>query len=193
MNIGFIERLKEQVSSTIFNKDTEYVSEKYEAIGCFLPVLLSMLRGKPEWLESLTHQLNPLISEVFARNFVLKQQLLNEFGGIIPSDQIEHTLNQCIAPTLTFLQTEVDSSDSQAIMHLLETHAVSIKQALPVWAESILAPLGISLSVHPFVYQQPIPLTSFTEEEKKKGFWLPFIIFLTLAVIALVCIYIISR
>lgn len=188
MSTGFIELLKDQVSAIVLNGETEHLFEKDLAISQFLPILLSIFRNKPEWLESLTHQLNPRISELFAADPAVKQQLLNQLGNNIPSDQLEHTLNQTIAPTLNFLHTEAGSSNPQAIVHLLETHAASITQALPTWAAPVLASMGIPLLSNQTLHQQPTqvePQQYYAEEDKKKSFWLPFVIFLILAAIAL--------
>ncbi len=188
MTTGFIELLKDHVSSIVLNGETEHLFEKDLAIKQFLPILLNIFKSKPEWLESLTHQLNPRISDLFAGDPAVKQQLFNQLGNNMPADQLESTLNQTIAPTLNFLETEAGSANPQAIVHLLEKHSASIAQALPAWAAPVLASMGIPLLANQTLHQQPSnvePPQYYAQEEKKKSSWLPFVIFLILAAIAL--------
>ena len=189
MSVDFIELLKDHVSSIVLNGETEQLFEKDQAIGKFLPILLTIFKSRPDWLERLKHQLNPKISELFAGDNALKQQLLNQIGSEIRSDRLEHTLNQSLAPTLNFLETEAGAANSEAITHLLDMHSVSISNALPAWAGPILASLGIPLYTNQNLNQQPSALSNepqyYAEDDKKGSFWLPFIIFLILAAIAL--------
>src|SRR5690606_7407390 len=102
-------------------------------------------------------------------------------------EEIEHTLNRSIVPTMNFLQTEAGASSPEAISHLLETHADSIQRALPVWAGPILSALGVSPLAGQTLNQEPglAEQTIIVQEERKTGFLWPFIIFLILAALIL--------
>ena len=149
----------------------------------FYPIFLSILRARPAWIENIGQQLNPKIHELFNANPALKQQFLDQVDQSAPQDEIEHTLNRSIVPTMNFLQTEAGASSPEAISHLLETHADSIQRALPVWAGPILAALGVSPLAGQNLNQEPVlaEQTIIVQEERKTGFLWPFIIFLILA------------
>ena len=141
------------------------------------------MRARPAWIENLGQQLNPKIHELFNANPALKQQFLDQVDQSAPQDEIEHTLNRSIVPTMNFLQTEAGASSPEAISHLLETHADSIQRALPLWAGPILAALGVSPLAGQNLNQEPVlaEQTIIVQEERKTGFLWPFIIFLILA------------
>ncbi|WP_180038901.1 OmpA family protein [Acinetobacter sp. YH16052] len=183
MNIDFIERLKSDVTAIVLQGETEHLFAKDQALAQFYPIFLSILRSRPAWIENLGQQLNPKIHELFNANPALKQQFLNQLDQSAPQDEIEHTLNRSIVPTMNFLQTEAGASSPEAISHLLETHADSIQRALPVWAGPILAALGVSPLAGQNLNQEPVlaEQTIIVQEERKTGFLWPFIIFLILA------------
>jgi len=183
MNIDFIERLKSDVTAIVLQGETEHLFAKDQALAQFYPIFLSILRARPAWIENLGQQLNPKIHELFNANPALKQQFLNQLDQSAPQDEIEHTLNRSIVPTMNFLQTEAGASSPEAISHLLETHADSIQRALPVWAGPILAALGVSPLAGQNLNQEPVlaEQTIIVQEERKTGFLWPFIIFLILA------------
>lgn len=188
MSMDLISILKDNVSSIVLQGETDHLFEKDQALGQFYPIFLSILRAKPEWIQHLTQQLNPKITELFGGNGALKQQFLNQFAGQVPQDELEQTLNQSIAPTLGFLQTEAGATDPEAVTHLLDTHASSIQQALPLWAGPILASLGLSQNPTQHLHQQPetvTPVQQVIHEDKPSRSWLPLILFLVLAAIAL--------
>ncbi|MEG2265736.1 MAG: OmpA family protein [Acinetobacter sp.] len=183
MNIDFIERLKSDVTAIVLQGETEYLFAKDQALAQFYPIFLSILRSRPAWIENLGQQLNPKIHELFNANPALKQQFLDQLDQSAPQDEIEHTLNRSIVPTMNFLQTEAGASTPEAISHLLETHADSIQRALPLWAGPILAALGVSPLAGQNLNQEPVlaEQTIIVQEERKTGFLWPFIIFLILA------------
>lgn len=183
MNIDFIERLKSDVTAIVLQGETEHLFAKDQALAQFYPIFLSILRSRPAWIENLGQQLNPKIHELFNANPALKQQFLDQLDQSAPQDEIEHTLNRSIVPTMNFLQTEAGASSPEAISHLLETHADSIQRALPVWAGPILAALGVSPLAGQNLNQEPVlaEQTIIVQEERKTGFLWPFIIFLILA------------
>ncbi|MCO8069808.1 OmpA family protein [Acinetobacter lwoffii] len=183
MNIDFIERLKSDVTAIVLQGETEHLFAKDQALAQFYPIFLSILRARPAWIENLGQQLNPKIHELFNANPALKQQFLDQVDQSAPQDEIEHTLNRSIVPTMNFLQTEAGASSPEAISHLLETHADSIQRALPVWAGPILAALGVSTLAGQNLNQEPVlaEQTIIVQEERKTGFLWPFIIFLILA------------
>lgn len=183
MNIDFIERLKSDVTAIVLQGETEHLFAKDQALAQFYPIFLSILRARPAWIENLDQQLNPKIHELFNANPALKQQFLDQLDQSAPQDEIEHTLNRSIVPTMNFLQTEAGASTPEAISHLLETHADSIQRALPVWAGPILAALGVSPLAGQNLNQEPVlaEQTIIVQEERKTGFLWPFIIFLILA------------
>lgn len=183
MNIDFIERLKSDVTAIVLQGETEHLFAKDQALAQFYPIFLSILRSRPAWIENLGQQLNPKIHELFNANPALKQQFLNQLDQSAPQDEIEHTLNRSIVPTMNFLQTEAGASTPEAISHLLETHADSIQRALPVWAGPILAALGVSPLAGQNLNQEPVlaEQTIIVQEERRTGFLWPFIIFLILA------------
>ena len=183
MNIDFIERLKSDVTAIVLQGETEHLFAKDQALAQFYPIFLSILRSRPAWIENLGQQLNPKIHELFNANPALKQQFLDQVDQSAPQDEIEHTLNRSIVPTMNFLQTEAGASSPEAISHLLETHADSIQRALPVWAGPILAALGVSPLAGQNLNQEPVlaEQTIIVQEERKTGFLWPFIIFLILA------------
>ena len=183
MNIDFIERLKSDVTAIVLQGETEHLFAKDQALAQFCPIFLSILRARPAWIENLGQQLNPKIHELFNANPALKQQFLDQVDQSAPQDEIEHTLNRSIVPTMSFLQTEAGASTPEAISHLLETHADSIQRALPVWAGPILAALGVSPLAGQNLNQEPVlaEQTIIVQEERKTGFLWPFIIFLILA------------
>src|SRR5690606_13689290 len=183
MNIDFIERLKSDVTAIVLQGETEHLFAKDQALAQFYPIFLSILRARPAWIENIGQQLNPKIHELFNANPALKQQFLDQLDQSAPQDEIEHTLNRSIVPTMNFLQTEAGASSPEAISHLLETHADSIQRALPVWAGPILAALGVSPLAGQNLNQEPVlaEQTIIVQEERKTGFLWPFIIFLILA------------
>ncbi|NLZ86189.1 MAG: OmpA family protein, partial [Gammaproteobacteria bacterium] len=110
MNVDLMERLKSDVTAIVLQGETEHLFAKDQALSQFYPIFLSILRARPAWSESLSQQLNPKIHELFNANPALKQQFLDQLDQSAPQDEIEHTLNRSIVPTMNFLQTEAGAS-----------------------------------------------------------------------------------
>ena len=134
MSIDLVELVKRQVSTIALSGDTEHLFEKNAAINQFIPFLLNIFRSKPELIDSFQKQLNPRLSDIFTANPSLIEQFLQHLSGGAPTSQIEHALNQSIAPTLGVLENEAGSSDPAAISYLLNLHAARILAAVPEWA-----------------------------------------------------------
>ena len=56
MNINLIDLLKKKVSAIVLEGETEYLSEKSQALTSFFPILLSILKSQPKLIESLQNQ-----------------------------------------------------------------------------------------------------------------------------------------
>ena len=184
MNINLIDLLKKKVSAIVLEGETEYLSEKSQALTSFFPILLSILKSQPKLIESLQNQLNPRLTDIFITNPALKQQFLEQISGTVPTGAMESTLNRSIAPTLGVLEIEAGSAEPSAIVHLIETHGSAVSNALPPWALALLSALGIGTAVEHTLHQAP-EITSYkeAEEKKKSGFLLPLIAFVILAVL----------
>lgn len=182
MSMDLIALLKQNVSAIVLDGEVEHLFEKNQALNSFYPIFLSLLKAKPQLIESLKNQLNPKLSELFNANPVLKEKFLASVSGTAPNEHIENTLNKAIAPTLGFLEAEAGSSDPQAIHHLIEKHESSIANHLPVWGSAILAALGINTASATTLHQQPEHVEPVPrQEEKKSGILLPIIALLILA------------
>lgn len=180
MNINLVDLLKQKVSAIVLEGETEYLSEKSQALSNFFPILLSIFKSKPQLIGNLQSQLNPRLSDVFSTNPGLKQEFLEQVSGTVPTGAIESTLNHSIAPTLNFLETEAGSSEPSAIVHLIETHWPAVSSALPHWAPALLSALGVGLASDHSLHQAP-ETHVVVEEKKKSNFLLPLIGFIILA------------
>ncbi|TCB46855.1 OmpA family protein [Acinetobacter terrestris] len=184
MNINLIDLLKQKVSAIVLEGETEYLSEKSQALSSFFPILLALFKSKPELIGNLQSQLNPRLSDIFATYPDLKQQFLEQISGTVPTATIESTLNHSIAPTLGFLESEAGSSEPSAIAHLIETHWPAVSSALPHWAPALLSALGVSIAAGHALHQAPaVEPYRAVEEKKKSSFLLPLIAFIILAVL----------
>ncbi|MEG1856247.1 MAG: OmpA family protein [Acinetobacter sp.] len=182
MNINLIDLLKQKVSAIVLEGETEYLSEKSQALSSFFPILLALFKSKPELIGNLQSQLNPRLSDIFATHPDLKQQFLEQVSGTVPTGTIESTLNRSIAPTLGFLESEAGSSEPSAIAHLIETHWPAVSSALPHWAPALLSALGVSIASGHALHQAPaVEPYRAVEEKKKSSFLLPLIAFIILA------------
>lgn len=180
MNINLIDLLKQKVSAIVLEGETEYLSEKSQALSSFFPILLAIFKSKPELIGNLQSQLNPRLSDVFSTNPGLKEEFLEQVSGTVPTGAIESTLNHSIAPTLNFLETEAGSSEPSAIVHLIETHWPAVSSASPHWAPVLLSALGVGLASGHSLHQAP-ETHVVVEEKKKPSFLLPLIGFIILA------------
>ncbi|HBG83303.1 MAG TPA: hypothetical protein DDX00_05915, partial [Acinetobacter radioresistens] len=118
MSINFIELLRQKVSAIVLEGETTYLVEKSDALAQFYPVLLAILKARPELIPSLENQLNPTLNELFGHHIALKEQFLNQVSGSIPHLETERILNQSITPTMAVLIEEAGSPDPEAIRHL---------------------------------------------------------------------------
>lgn len=182
MNINLIDLLKQKVSAIVLEGETEYLSEKSQALSSFFPILLALFKSKQELIGNLQSQLNPRLSDIFVAHPDLKQQFLDQISGTVPTATIESTLNHSIAPTLGFLESEAGSSEPSAIAHLIETHWPAVSNALPHWAPALLSALGVSIASGHALHQAPaVEPYRAVEEKKKSSFLLPLIAFIILA------------
>ena len=129
MNMNLIDLLKQKVSAMVLEGETTHLSEKSQALSNFLPILLSILKAKPDLITNLQHQLNPRLGDIFNINPTLKQEFLQQISGTVPTETIESTLNRSIAPTLGVLEDEAGSSEPSAIIHLIETQWPAVTSA----------------------------------------------------------------
>lgn len=187
MNINLIELLRQKVSAIVLEGETEYLSEKSQALSSFFPILLSIFKSRPALIDTLQNQLNPRLEDIFTSNPTLKPQFLEQISGTVPTSTIENTLNRAIAPTLNFLENEAGSAEPSAIVHLIDTHWQDIDSALPHWGAVFLSALGVAAvadhSLHQAPVVEPYPIV---EEKKKSGFLLPIIgLIILIALLAL--------
>lgn len=182
MNTNLIDLLKQKVSAIVLEGETEYLSEKSQALSSFFPILLSLFKSKPELVKNLQSQLNPRLTDIFATHPDLKQEFLEQVSGTVPTGAIESTLNRSISPTLGFLEAEAGSSEPSAIAHLIERHWSAVSSALPHWAAALLSALGVGIASGRTLHQAPEAEPYRAVEEKKKSkFLLPLIVFIVLA------------
>lgn len=190
MSTDLIEQLKEHVSTIVLKGETEHVFEKDQILSQFYPVLLTLLKSKPHLIETLSQQLNPNLSSLFDGNAASKNQFVSQFSSALPAASTESVLEQSIAPTLNYLRAEAGSGSPESVVHLIQQNTAAINQYLPVWAAPLLASLGI-----PLLRDQDMPQyhsenehpteVSEVEREMGKRSWIPFIVLLALALIAL--------
>ena len=64
MNI--IELLKERVTTKVLQGDLQFQDEKIGALSAFYPILLSVLKSKPELINTLQQNLNPRLGDIFS-------------------------------------------------------------------------------------------------------------------------------
>ena len=153
--MDLIQILKERVIPIVLNQeqlnqnnvieDPNTTNEKKTTLGIFFPILLFILRSKPELISALQDNLNPRLSDVFGHNEKVKETLLSSLQQSLPKAEIEKLLNRSIAPTLSVLEDLAGSNHQQDILHYLNQNRELIRGTLPVWALSILSALGISL------------------------------------------------
>ncbi|MEJ2897987.1 OmpA family protein [Acinetobacter sp. NS-4] len=182
MNMNLIDLLKQKVSAMVLEGEATHLSEKNQALSSFFPILLSILKSKPDLITNLQHQLNPRLGDIFNINPTLKQEFLQQISGTVPTETIESTLNRAIAPTLGVLEDEAGSSEPSAIIHLIETQWPAVTSALPHWAPALLSALGINTASGQTLHQAPsVDPYRVPEEKRKSGFLIPLIVFLILA------------
>ena len=144
MNI--IELLKQQVTAKVLQGDNEFQDEKIGALSTFYPILLSILKSKPELITTLQQNLNPRLGDVFNHNPEAVQHFLGLIDGNAPVQHIENTLNHSIAPTLAVLADQAGTDDKHGIFDFIKSQWDYIQGALPVWATGLFSTLGLSVA-----------------------------------------------
>lgn len=181
---NLIELLKQHVSVIVLNGETSYLPEKGIALNNFYPIFLSILKAKPNLIEGLENHLNPRLGDLFTSHPVLKSQFLDAIRGNAPASEIESVLSKSILPTLGFLENQAGSSDPDTVVHFIDTQQDAVHSALPSWAGTLLAALGVNTAMG----QTAQPSSEITErapvQEKKTTSLLPIIAIILLGLIA---------
>ena len=143
MNI--IELLKQQVTSKVLQGDNQFQDEKIGALYAFYPILLSVLKSKPELITTLQQNLNPRLADVFSHHSESVDKFLGLVSGNAPVQEVEKTLNHSIAPSLSLLADQAGSDDKHGIFELIKAQWGNIESALPAWAGGLFTTLGLSV------------------------------------------------
>lgn len=183
MLTNIIELLQQQVTPMVLQSETEHLLEKKHALDNFYPILLSLLKDKPEYISELQNHLNPRLNDIFTSHTSLKEKFIEAIGATAPPSEIEETLNHAIAPTIGVLETQAGSSNQHSIELFLQQHATDIAVALPLWAKPLLAALGVNTLVGQTVHQSPSS-TSYIGAEKSTRWWVPV---LFIVILGLIC------
>lgn len=180
MTLNIIDMLTQKVSALVLDGESEFVTEKSQALAAFYPIVLTLLKSKPDLIKTLQNQLNPRIADLFSSNSTLKKQFLQHLGGSVPAEQTENTLNRAITPLLSLLENEAGTADSNGLVKFLNSQWGNIQSKLPGWATPLLAGLGVtSLTSAQESFVEP--LVSKLKDEKRSSFILPLLALLVLA------------
>ena len=181
MQIDLVELIKQIVSEIVLDGQSQFLTEKQNALDQFYPILLSVLHRQPQLITQFQQQLSPPLSDVFNLHPASQQRFIDDVRGEAPSEQIEHTLSQAIAPTLEVLATEAGSHDAEAIADLLTSQNETIYALLP----ATVAGLGSALNTQQHTAQPTPVLLSASEEvvtpepepepKRSGGIWLPIL------------------
>lgn len=144
MNI--IELLKQQVTAKVLQGDNQFQDEKIGALSAFYPILLTVLKSKPELIDTLRQNLNPRLTDIFSHNPETVNHFLGLVGGDAPAQEVENTLNHSIAPTLSLLADQAGTDDKQGIFDLIKAQWDNIQGSLPAWATGLFTTLGLSVA-----------------------------------------------
>lgn len=201
--MDLIQIIKDRIIPIVLNHDqsdpaSSAFTQKSSAIATFIPILLSVLKAKPDLISSLRNNLNPRLGDIFPHDGVLQNNLLESIQPAVPKAETESLLNHSIGPTLGVLEDLAGSSDQNTILHYLEQHSDTIKAALPVWATSILGGLGLGAFTSHAVADTPTTashvapsyvapttakLPEREPEQKKSGFLGPLLGLIILAIL----------
>lgn len=192
MLTNIIELLQQQVTPIVLQSETEHLLEKKHALDNFYPILLSLLKEKPDYITELQNHLNPRLSDLFKTHQSLKEKFIEAIGATAPPSEIEETLNHAIAPTLGVLETQAGSNDQHAIEHFLLNHHTDIEVALPLWAKPLLAALGVNTLVGQTLHQGPSN-ASYIGAEKQNRWWVPVLFIIVLGLISALLFKMCSR
>lgn len=143
MNI--IELLKQQVTAKVLDGDNQFQDEKIGALSAFYPILLTILKSKPELINTLQQNLNPRLGDLFSNHSETVTKFLGLVSGNAPTQAIENTLNHSIAPTLSLLANQAGSDDKHGIFDFIKSQWGNIENALPAWATGLFTTLGLSV------------------------------------------------
>ncbi|KAF1023452.1 MAG: Peptidoglycan-binding protein ArfA [Acinetobacter bereziniae] len=143
MNI--IELLKQQVTSKVLQQDQQFQDEKIGALNAFYPILLTVLKSKPELISTLQQNLNPRLADIFSYHPETVSQFLDLVRGDAPSQEVETTLNHSITPALALLADQAGSDNKHEIFDLIKAQWGNIQDALPAWAGGLFTALGLSV------------------------------------------------
>nr|WP_174506165.1 OmpA family protein [Acinetobacter sp. Marseille-Q1620] len=186
MNI--IELLKDKVTSKLLEGDNQFQDEKIGALGAFYPVLLAVLKSKPELINLLQQNLNPRLGDIFSNHQESVSKFLGLVGGEAPAKEIENTLNRSITPTLNILADQAGGDDKQGIFQFIQSQWGNIQAALPAWATAFFAALGLnisgldqSFSAATIPPATATPAENSAQEPKKSNWLLPIIALIILA------------
>lgn len=197
--MDLIQILKERVIPVVLDQDVlnqdlnqqdvNITNEKRGVLSLFFPILLIILRAKPQLIESLQNNLNPRLSDIFQQDTQSKQNLIQSIQHSLPHDQVENLLDRSIAPTLNVLEDLAGSRQPEEIVRYLDQNRETIRGTLPIWSLPILGAMGINYD-HIKPLSNPTATTAHVEnqkkvepEKKKGGFLLPLIILLIIALI----------
>ncbi|USE84400.1 OmpA family protein [Acinetobacter tibetensis] len=192
MLTNIIELLQQQVTPIVLQSEIEHLLEKKHALDNFYPILLSLLKQKPDYITELQNHLNPRLSDIFTTHQSLKEKFIEAIGSTAPPSEIEETLNNAIAPTLGVLETQAGSNNQQAIEHFLLNHSTDIAVALPLWAKPLLAALGVNTLVGETLHQSPSN-ASYIGSKKQNRWWVPVLFIIVLGVICALLFKMCSR
>lgn len=192
MLTNIIELLQQQVTPIVLQSETEHLLEKRHALDNFYPILLSLLKEKPDYITELQNHLNPRLSDLFKAHQSLKEKFIEAIGATAPPSEIEETLNHAIAPTLGVLETQAGSSDQHAIEHFLLNHNTDIAVALPLWAKPLLAALGVNTLVGQTLHQSPSN-ASYIGTKRQNRWWIPVLFIVALGLISALLFKMCSR
>lgn len=197
--MDLIQILKDRVIPIVLNLDSNQndglANDKSTLLSSFIPILLSVLKNKPDLISSLQNNLNPRISDLFPNNTLAKSNLLDAVQTSVPKEEAETLLNHSIAPTIAVLGDLAGSEHQDSISHYLEQHKESIRTALPLWATSLLGGLGAGAFASKAVAEPTstvtpshvAPSSSYKNvpepKKEKSGMWLPLIALAVLAVL----------
>lgn len=146
MSTNPMELLKKKVSSELIHEQDGLSNEKSALLSKFYPIFLSILMAKPEFIQKLKEIIMPSLSDLLGHNERIKTALLaNILTAKLTPFEAEQIINKAIPKCLTILTNEA-GNDSSSILNYLKNHKDSIQSLLPLWAISLLAPVGLILN-----------------------------------------------
>ncbi|KXZ70111.1 hypothetical protein [Acinetobacter venetianus] len=179
MSTNPMELLKKKVSSELIHEQDNLSNEKSALLSKFYPIFLSILMAKPEFIQRLKEIIMPSLSDLLGHNERIKTALLaNILTAKLTPFEAEQIINKAIPKCLTILTNEA-GNESSSILNYLKNHKDSIQSLLPLWAISLLAPVGLILNPSNLYAESNHSSVNF---ERKIGIF-PIIGFLTLGLL----------